>query len=204
MEDHPKSSPVADRVAKNIKELRGRMPVRELSRSLEAIGRPIHASGITKIEMGTRRVDADDLVALAIALGVTPNRILLDRASDEADIQLAQGHSVTRRHAWNWANGRMPLPPVLKPQDDMGRELVNVDAMLEFRRINRPNEKGFLPSLDDPETVEALRPVSEAARQAVDRGAVTIDEVIEYLKAFGPMMGGKSAVSFNDPDPKNS
>jgi hypothetical protein len=49
----------------------------EMSRRLGELGQPIPDTGITKTEQGTRRVDVDDLVAIALALGVTPNALLL-------------------------------------------------------------------------------------------------------------------------------
>lgn len=72
-------------VAKNVKALRGRVPVRELSEQLGAIGRPMLPSAITKIETGQRRVDVDDLVALAEVLDVAPQRLLVEGTDlDEA------------------------------------------------------------------------------------------------------------------------
>ena len=61
-------------VIENLKQLRDarRLTYRELADRLAAIGRPIPTLGLSRIEKGTRRVDADDLVALAIALGVNP------------------------------------------------------------------------------------------------------------------------------------
>jgi hypothetical protein len=47
-----------------------------LSSYLEALGRPILPSGISKIEQSTRRVDVDDLVAFADALGTVPSALL--------------------------------------------------------------------------------------------------------------------------------
>jgi transcriptional regulator with XRE-family HTH domain len=47
-----------------------------LSDRLVAVGRPILASGLSKIEAGTRRVDVDDLVALAEAMWATPDDLL--------------------------------------------------------------------------------------------------------------------------------
>ena len=68
---------VADNVA-NLREQRG-LTLDQLSTRLREMGRPIIASGISKIEQGERRVDADDLVALARALEVMPVELLQDR-----------------------------------------------------------------------------------------------------------------------------
>lgn len=65
-------------VAANILALRKShgWPVRLLSQKLAAAGRPLLASAITKIELGSRRVDVDDLVAFAKAFGVEPASML--------------------------------------------------------------------------------------------------------------------------------
>jgi transcriptional regulator with XRE-family HTH domain len=62
-------------------EIRRRREQRQLSLQtlsdyLEVLGRPILPSGLSKIEAGTRRVDVDDLVALADALGTVPSALL--------------------------------------------------------------------------------------------------------------------------------
>lgn len=105
--------PVGERVAENVKRLRGRVPVRELSARLGGLGRKMLPSAITKIEQGARRVDADDLVALALVLGVTPNRLLLcDReqaGETDGDMVLSPQTTVLWRHAWAWADGDRPL-----------------------------------------------------------------------------------------------
>jgi transcriptional regulator with XRE-family HTH domain len=81
METAPKLGEVGLRVAANVKSLREdvhHFSVRELSARLADLGRPILPSGITKIEQGLRRVDADDLVALAAALETSPGRLMFD------------------------------------------------------------------------------------------------------------------------------
>ena len=85
METAPKVGPVGKQVAENVKTLRSRIPVRELSARLESLGRPILPSGITKIEQGARRVDVDDLVALADALDASPLGLLLPNAGGDVD-----------------------------------------------------------------------------------------------------------------------
>lgn len=70
--------PVGENVAANLVRLRTerRLSVRQLSTALGQMGRPVTASGITRIEKLKRRVDVDDLVALATALSVTPAQLL--------------------------------------------------------------------------------------------------------------------------------
>ena len=71
--------PTGVRVADAVRRFRrgGGVTTAELSRRLTALGQPIPDTSITKTEQGTRRVDVDDLPALALALGVTPNTLLL-------------------------------------------------------------------------------------------------------------------------------
>jgi transcriptional regulator with XRE-family HTH domain len=68
-------------VAENVKffRLQRAMSLRDLEAKLREVGWPILASGLMKIEKGTRRVDVDDLAALALAFGVRPNDLLTQR-----------------------------------------------------------------------------------------------------------------------------
>lgn len=70
--------PVGDIVRANIRRIREVRDhsLRELAKHLADIGHPIVASGIQRIEVGTRRVDVDDLVALAKTLDVPPVDLL--------------------------------------------------------------------------------------------------------------------------------
>lgn len=100
-----------ERVAANIKRLRGSLQYKELSEKLGKIGRPIPALGLRRIEAGERRVDVDDLVALAVALGVSPLTLLLPAdgnsalASPITGVNRNVGHNVQ----WMWARGDEPL-----------------------------------------------------------------------------------------------
>lgn len=89
METAPKVGPVGQRVAERVKQYRGSISVRELSARLTAQGRPILPSGITKIEQGVRRVDVDDLFALAESLEVVPSQLLY--SSFRLEDQMAHG-----------------------------------------------------------------------------------------------------------------
>lgn len=70
--------PAGLRLMKNIKRIReGRgMSTTRLAAALEQLGQPIPATGITRIEKGQRRVDVDELIALAEVLDVDPIRLL--------------------------------------------------------------------------------------------------------------------------------
>lgn len=72
--------PAGRTVAANVKAARGFMPYAELARRLDGHGRPIPPLGLRRLEAGTRRVDVDELVALAAVLGVMPQDLLGRRA----------------------------------------------------------------------------------------------------------------------------
>lgn len=72
--------PAGQAVRANVRRLRQaqRLTTSDLSAKLTAHGRPILPNGITKIEQGGRRVDVDDLAALAATLDVTAQSLLTD------------------------------------------------------------------------------------------------------------------------------
>ncbi|OBB71212.1 helix-turn-helix domain-containing protein [Mycobacterium sp. 852014-52144_SCH5372336] len=103
-------------VARNVKHLRRTrgMAFTDLSKLLNSIGREIPTWGLRKIESGGRRVDADDLVALAVALDVSPTSLLmpnLDEAGPHDHVKLtAVEKPLTAHQAWIWLSGSGPLP----------------------------------------------------------------------------------------------
>lgn len=70
--------PVGQNVQRNVQRLRAqrRMTFVELSGHLDTLARPIPVLGLRRIETGTRRVDVDDLAALAAVFDVTPVYLL--------------------------------------------------------------------------------------------------------------------------------
>ncbi|MFF2933548.1 helix-turn-helix domain-containing protein [Streptomyces mirabilis] len=104
-------------VAANVRRLRAQrgLTTQQLAERLEGLGRPILANAITKIEQGRRRVDVDDLMALAIALGVTPNALLLPHEARGEHQPTAMPEPVTQGVLWFWANGTMTLPSSADP-----------------------------------------------------------------------------------------
>src|SRR5688572_761624 len=94
---------------REIRTARG-LTLQQLSNRLAELGRPILLSALSKIEKGQRRVDTDDLVAIALALEVSPNHLLLsDDAESESEVRLTHGFSTHAQAAWEWAlHGGMP------------------------------------------------------------------------------------------------
>lgn len=103
--------PASERVAANVKRLRQSrgLTLDDLAARMAELGRPILKSGLSKIEAGDRRVDVDDLMALAIALETNVNVLLLDPESDHEPTRLTEGHEAEREAAWHWACGELSL-----------------------------------------------------------------------------------------------
>ncbi len=79
----------------------------ELAAALGASGHPLTFNQISRIEVGARRVDVEDLVAIARALGLPPNHLL--QPPDDAE---AWGRELTRSHI------------------DLAREIVRLNQMV--------------------------------------------------------------------------
>lgn len=105
--------PTAVAVAANVRRLRIKrgLAYTELSERLQKTGRNIPTWGLRKIESGGRRVDSDDLVALAVALGVSPATLLMpDTAHSEAWTGPTDLNVCTCEQLWNWLTAAAPLP----------------------------------------------------------------------------------------------
>jgi transcriptional regulator with XRE-family HTH domain len=109
--------PTGRTVATNLARIRNTLGLSttRLSAILTDLGRPVAASAISKIEGGTRRVDADDLMALAVALDVPPAALLLPPVA-EGQATLVADYMNDADHIWDWAEGSRPLH--LPPDDD--------------------------------------------------------------------------------------
>ncbi|WP_208861744.1 helix-turn-helix domain-containing protein [Mycobacteroides salmoniphilum] len=98
-------------VADNIKRLRGDTAYTKLADRLEEIGRPIPTLGLRKIERYERRVDADDLVALAIALEVSPVTLLTPHTGSDPEVRVElNGVEMPVAYLWDWLRGDNELP----------------------------------------------------------------------------------------------
>lgn len=129
--------PTGKTVAQNLYRLRTHLHLTysALSRVLAANGHKIPELGLRRIESQARRVDADDLVALAIALGVSPLTLLLPPIADqgERDTVTGLGESLDTNVLWLWALGDEPLHlPAFREHPKSLRE---VDR---FRTVAKP------------------------------------------------------------------
>lgn len=184
--------PVGARVADNISHIREgrRLSQPELARRIAEAGRPMTAGVLSKTEQLDRRVDVDDLVAIAIALGVSPNRLLLAGTSGGAmvlrypgdtegipvgtfaaeSIDLTPSLRLPLLEAWEWASGERPLPGPQSSDAD-AQERINA-----FRRENRPHaphERYFDKTvlLEHPDLIrQAAGLVRAAWREGVSLG----------------------------------
>lgn len=104
--------PIGEHAAAAVKVLRDKrnLTFAELSRKLDDLGRPIPPLGLRRIEAGDRRIDVDDLVALALALEVSPLALLLPGvASDTPAAVVPGGDEYGPARIWEWGIGKWPL-----------------------------------------------------------------------------------------------
>lgn len=73
------------------------------------MGHDLSLSAVSKIEGGSRRMDVDDLTALAAALNVAPVTLLLPDET-EWDTATVTGATASAVRLWMWATGSVPLP----------------------------------------------------------------------------------------------
>lgn len=103
--------PAGAYVATNVKRLRGDLAYTELSKRLADAGRDIPPLAVRRIEEGARRVDVDDLVALAVALGVSPISLLMPTTDHREDLVVTPGAGqVPAEQLWAWLCGAAALP----------------------------------------------------------------------------------------------
>jgi transcriptional regulator with XRE-family HTH domain len=128
----PGWGPTSRHLAANLRRIRDarRLSTTKLAALLKEAGQPIPATGITRIEKGERRVDVDDLTALAVALDVSPSALLLPPTDSPDDpVEITGGGQVPSDTAWAWMDGFRPLH---LPEDSA------YAATLEYALYSRP------------------------------------------------------------------
>jgi transcriptional regulator with XRE-family HTH domain len=140
------------RVAANIEKLREdrHLNQEQLAERVQNLGRPMTRQAISKVEGLDRRVDVDDLVALATALDVSPNRLLLPDSAGQDEVELLPNVIVRSLDAWHWAAGEEPLPSDVAQSgrqvpDPGDQDFVTSRRLNAFVRENRPQDKQTEP-----------------------------------------------------------
>jgi transcriptional regulator with XRE-family HTH domain len=183
MQTDSKIGPVGQRLAENVAALRGRIPLRELSARLEKFGRKVLPSGIMNVERSARRIDVDDLMALAAAFEVSPNRLLLPANADLEEVTLTPNLRVEAASAWRWATGDEPLglePWSENPSEETEEE--RWERARQFRRRNRPHDVPPRPMSEILAHEDVLRPIWKAVQVACEHEGVDLELVKAYLR----------------------
>lgn len=112
--------PTGHTVAANVQRRREelRLTYAQLSRRLVGHGRLIPTLGLRRIEAGERRVDVDELLAIALALDVTPITLLMPHppngGKEVAVTATGVNANVRAFDLWNWLTAAYPIVgPVL-------------------------------------------------------------------------------------------
>ncbi|MFD0721312.1 helix-turn-helix transcriptional regulator [Streptomyces globosus] len=149
IEAGPTGRTVAENLAR-LRKVRG-LTTRQLSGMLERNGRPIPASGITRMEKAERQVTVDELVALAVALGVSPVALLLPPSArgardaegrpTQAVTALTGAGEVAVADAWRWAwcNDVLRLPDGV---DEEEADRLLLDFLLNSRPVGLLSTEG--------------------------------------------------------------
>ena len=104
---------VSARVAERARALRmdrGLTTHQKMAEALTAQGWPTNRSTVVRFESGKRGITVDDLVALAVALNVSPGWLLLPPETGNEEIPLVGSVTTPAWAAWQWVDGLDPLP----------------------------------------------------------------------------------------------
>lgn len=129
------TGPTAARVSRRVRELRELrgLTAAELAHETTRIGFPISENTLSRIENldapRGRRVDTDTLVALALALRVSPLALLLPNTND-GPVHITDDVQLPFAEAWKWATGEAPRP----------EDARSPNAVLEWLELSRPHE----------------------------------------------------------------
>jgi 8-oxo-dGTP pyrophosphatase MutT (NUDIX family)/transcriptional regulator with XRE-family HTH domain len=164
--------PVGGYVIQNLENLRTerRLTYRQLADRLEQLGRPIPTLGLSRIEKGNRRVDVDDLVALAVALEVSPGTLLLPPdpgiPDEDDEVELTANLRLSGYAARQWMAGHSALPD---------HEVISWPRPGFHWRVREAEIAELRRRVDLLESVASLPPLSRGESQPVIAAIVTSD-----------------------------
>ncbi len=116
----PTGNAVADNVAR-FRKGQG-LTLRQVADRMAEVGRPITHTAVSDIENRARRVDSDDLVALALVLGVAPSSLLMPHTTPSAtgsatQVEVTGAGERSARDVWDWLRTDAALDPALDPRE---------------------------------------------------------------------------------------
>lgn len=125
--------PIGENVRLNVARYRAErgLSYTRLSDRLANAGRPIPTLGLARLEKGERRVDADDLVALAEALEVTVEHLLAPQATGDAgrvvalQLEVASAAQELREAAVQYVGAVEGVLSELRDHPDLGHVLAD-------------------------------------------------------------------------------
>ena len=188
----------SERFGRRLQELRKQTrgwSQQRLADELVKIGWPLDRTAIAKIEKAQRGVSVDDLVALAVALNVSPGWLLAPAEAGEEPAPVVGSVSAPAWTVWDWVDGVHPLPTLSEDEGFNSPEEIHafrgarpanlrqqeehsaVQAVKQlFYRVKRVlSHVGKPPRRGD----RGLETTLAAARRAVDGVSAELDEIEE-------------------------
>jgi transcriptional regulator with XRE-family HTH domain len=187
--------PTGLQVQHNVKRLREAkgLTYTELSARLSALGRPIPVLGLRRIEAGERRVDADDLIALARVLGVPPVLLLLP-LGHLAMAELLPGELVPTWAAVKWFAGEAAFPdpdlitgmsPLAGTAEDNQAWATGATPVM----FHRDHDRVFTDWLQTAERADIVRASKATTKAERDERAVRLREVEQQVREVEQALG---------------
>jgi transcriptional regulator with XRE-family HTH domain len=155
--------PTGEALGENVRRIRAdrRLSLPELAQRVEATGRSIPAESLRRIELGYRKVDVDDLVALAVALDVSPLALLFPATRRPDERVEATGFTPTDGDAgdlWLWAVGDRSFQSDAHDEEDLHSEIWS------FRGRSLPWWLEVSTDVPSREAVNSMERMSKGAR----------------------------------------
>jgi transcriptional regulator with XRE-family HTH domain len=123
----PQASTTSQTFGRQVMETRRRKAwsQQRLSAELGSLGLSIHPTAITKVERGDRRVNIDEALLFAVALGVSPLHLLVPR-DNEVEVRFtASAPTADAEAVRDWMKGTRPLW-LVDDDDDESAHLADV------------------------------------------------------------------------------
>lgn len=195
-------------IGRNIRAAReaAGLDLKDVAQKLRDTSRPLALNTLSKLETGRRKVAAEELIPLAVVLGVTPNVLLLgsgettlgDDATENVDlgsvVLLESGVAAPLLEVWRWAQGEEPLRGELR--SDSHIKLQDLRENREFRTRAKPHDPPAEVSFDDYRAIQeagVLSGIDQAVQELRSRG-LPLDIIRQHVDAIRTLEQVRKAV----------